>query len=109
MLKPDTHIERITVEVAYALPQAQTILAFTVSAGITALEAVIQSGIAQQYPDISLDHLVLGIFGKQVEPGTPLKAMDRVEIYRPLLANPKEARRQRAAAKNGKQTRLRER
>jgi len=46
--------------------------------------------------------LVLGIFGKKIAPTTLLKAMDRVEIYRPLLANPKEARRQRAAAKNGK-------
>ncbi|WP_019882035.1 MULTISPECIES: RnfH family protein [unclassified Methylophilus] len=99
---PNTQAEMMTVEVAYALPQTQTIIALTVSPGTTALEAVIQSGIAQQYPDISLDHLVLGIFGKKTEHGTILKAMDRVEIYRPLLANPKEARRLRAAAKNGK-------
>ncbi len=105
---PNTPTESIIVEVAYALPQSQSILTLTVNAGTTALEAVIQSGIAQQYPDISLDHLALGIFGKKVEAGTVLKAMDRVEIYRPLLANPKEARRQRAAAKNGKQTRLRD-
>ena len=105
---PNTPTESIIVEVAYALPQSQSILTLTVNAGTTALEAVIQSGIAQQYPDISLDYLALGIFGKKVESGTVLKAMDRVEIYRPLLANPKEARRQRAAAKNGKQTRLRD-
>jgi len=102
---PNTPTESITVEVAYALPQAQSILTLTVRTGTTALEAVIQSGIAQQYPDILLDHLALGIFGKKVEAGTVLKAMDRVEIYRPLLANPKEARRQRAAVKNGKQKR----
>lgn len=102
---PNNQTEKISVEVAYALSQTQSIITLTVSAGTTALEAVIQSGIAQQYPDISLDHLTLGIFGKKVEAGTVLKAMDRVEIYRPLLANPKEARRQRAAAKNGKQKR----
>jgi len=97
--------EMITVEVAYATPQAQSIISIRVNAGTTALQAAMQSGIAQQHPEISLDDLVLGVFGKKVTADTILKAMDRVEIYRPLLANPKEARRQRAAAKNGKQTR----
>jgi len=91
-----------TVEVAYALPQKQSIIALTVMAGTTAMEAVSQSGITQQYPEILQQPLVLGIFGKKIAPTTLLKAMDRVEIYRPLLANAKEARRQRAAAKNGK-------
>lgn len=92
----------IAVEVAYALPQSQSIIPLTVSQGTTAQEAVMQSGILLQYPDIAANQLVLGIFGKKAPPETVLQAMDRVEIYRPLLANPKEARRQRAAAKNGK-------
>jgi uncharacterized protein len=66
------------------------------------MEAVSQSDITQQYPEILQQPLVLGIFGKKIAPTTLLKAMDRVEIYRPLLANAKEARRQRATAKNGK-------
>ncbi|WP_029148735.1 RnfH family protein [Methylophilus sp. 5] len=102
---PTTQAEMMPIEIAYATPQAQSIIAMHVSAGTTAQQAVMQSGIALQYPEISLDQLVLGIFGKRIAAETILKAMDRVEIYRPLLANPKEARRQRAAAKNGKQSR----
>lgn len=94
--------DTITVEVAYALPQSQSIIPLTVSQGTTAQEAIMQSGILLQYPDIAANKLVLGIFGKKAAPETVLQARDRVEIYRPLLANPKEARRQRAAAKNGK-------
>lgn len=99
---PNTPAEMMTVEVAYALPQKQSLIALTVRAGTTAMEAVSQSGITQQYPEILQQPLVLGIFGKKIAPTMLLKAMDRVEIYRPLLANPKEARRQRAAVKNGK-------
>jgi uncharacterized protein len=99
---PNTPAEMMTVEVAYALPKKQSVIALTVSAGTTAMEAVSQSGITQQHPEILQQPLVLGIFGKKIAPTTLLKAMDRVEIYRPLLANPKEARRQRATAKNGK-------
>lgn len=94
--------EMIQVEVAYAVPQAQTLMTLSVTLGTTALQAVELSGIVQQHPEIATRPLVLGIFGKRVPATTTLKAMDRVEIYRPLLANPKEARRQRAATKNSK-------
>ncbi len=94
--------EMIQVEVAYAVPQAQTLMTLSVTLGTSALQAVELSGIVQQHPEIATRPLVLGIFGKRVPNATILKAMDRVEIYRPLLANPKEARRQRAASKNSK-------
>lgn len=95
-------LQTITVEVAYALPLTQTLLTLRVVAGTTALDAVRQSGITQRHPEIIADQAVLGIFGKQVPAQTILKQMDRVEIYRPLIADAKTARRQRAAAKNGK-------
>lgn len=92
--------ELIKVEVAYALPHVQSLITLDVRQGTTAMEAVVQSGLIEQY-QISIDGMMLGIFGKKVLAMQVLHAMDRVEIYRPLLANPKEARRQRAA-KNGK-------
>jgi putative ubiquitin-RnfH superfamily antitoxin RatB of RatAB toxin-antitoxin module len=91
-------LETITVEVAYALPQAQTIVPLKVKDGTTAIEAVQQSGILLTFPEISLKDCKIGIFGKITDANTILRAFDRVEIYRPLIANPKEARRLRAAA-----------
>ncbi len=89
--------EEISVEVAYALPQVQTLLTLTVPAGITAAEAVRRSGILEKHSEIDLSHAKLGIFGKHVKHDALLRDGDRVEIYRPLIADPKEVRRQRAA------------
>lgn len=97
-VKPDT----ITVEVAYALPHVQSLITLQVAQGTTALQAIWQSGILEKHQEISLATITLGIFGTKVSADRLLQAMDRVEIYRPLRANPKEARRQRIAAKNGK-------
>lgn len=99
---PQTQPEMIQVEVAYALPHVQSIIALEIRQGTTALDAILQSGILKKHPEISLPTIALGIFGKKVSADRILQAMDRVEIYRPLLTNPKEARRQRATAKNGK-------
>jgi uncharacterized protein len=90
--------ETIRVEVVYALPQVQTLLVVTVPAGTSAAEAVRLSGILDKHPEIDLPGARLGIFGKHVKPDTPLRERDRVEIYRPLVADPKEVRRRRAAA-----------
>lgn len=87
----------ILVEVAYALPQQQLIIELKVPEGTTTLQAVQLSGILQKFPDIDLERNKLGIFGKLVKPDTVLRERDRVEIYRPLIADPKEVRRQRAA------------
>lgn len=89
--------ELIPVEVAYALPERQLIVALEVTAGTTALEAVQQSGIEQEFPGLVVDAgTSLGIFGQAVPPQQALNPGDRVEIYRPLKADPKAARKARA-------------
>ena len=89
--------QKIHVEVAYALPDKQAIVPLDVVAGTTALEAVEQSGIAEQFEGLSLEGVKLGIFGKAVPATQVLLAGERVEIYRPLLIDPKEVRKARAA------------
>lgn len=90
-------VDRIKVEVAYALPQEQVIIPLDVAVGTTVQEAIERSGILQQFMDIDLKSNKVGVFGKLTKLDTVLKANDRVEIYRPLIADPKEVRRQRAA------------
>jgi len=94
----------ITVEVAYALPDRQRILSLQVATGTTALEAVKLSGITREFPEIEPDTADMGIFARNLDdkllPAPAdyvLKARDRIEIYRPLQADPKAARAQRAA------------
>jgi len=90
--------ETLAVEVAYALPDAQRIVALDVPVGTTALDAVKQSGIDQYFDDLQIsDDLTLGIFGKAIAVSHVLSAGERVEIYRPLKIDPKEVRKQRAA------------
>ena len=93
----------ITVEVAYALPEKQVLKELTVVEGVTALEAVKQSGILALFPEIDIDNATMGIFsqvlgtkGLEAPEAYVLKAKDRVEIYRALIADPKEVRRRRA-------------
>lgn len=86
---------RIRVEVAWALPDAQTLLALEVPAGTTAAGAVTLSGIRARHPEIPAD-APLGVFGRAVAGGSVLRDGDRVEIYRPLPADPKETRRRLA-------------
>lgn len=88
--------DRITVEVVYALPHEQTLLTQQVAAGTTVAGAVEASGILQKYPQIDLATSKLGIFGKLVKADAVLRDRDRIEIYRPLIADPKEVRRKRA-------------
>lgn len=87
----------ITVEVAYALPQKQAIVEVTVPEGSTVLDAARESGIAKQFEGVDLDNAKFGIFGKVSSPKQVLREGDRVEIYRPLIADPKEVRKARAA------------
>jgi putative ubiquitin-RnfH superfamily antitoxin RatB of RatAB toxin-antitoxin module len=89
--------ETLTVEVAYALPRRQLILALQVGPGTTAEQAIQSSGILGQFPDIDLRNSRVGIFGKPCKLTDVLHDGDRVEIYRPLIADPKEIRKQRAA------------
>lgn len=85
------------VEVAYALPKEQIIIPVKISEGATAEEAIKASGILAKFPDINLEENKIGIFGKLSKLDAALRDLDRVEIYRPLIADPKEVRRQRAA------------
>ncbi len=90
--------DRLQLEVAYARPERQLIVKLSLPAGTTAREAVLQSGIGSEFADIDLAQLKLGIFGKAVPAEHVLRDRDRVEIYRPLQADPKEVRRRRAEA-----------
>ena len=90
-------VESINVEVAYALPEKQVIRAVNVDAGTTIGAAIVQSGIMMDFPDLELEDADVGIFGKAARMTTVLSDGDRVEIYRPLIADPKEVRRKRAA------------
>ena len=85
------------IEVAYAKPYEQALLSLELAEGATAEAAILASGILQRFPEIDLQKNAVGIFGKLCKLEQPLRAGDRVEIYRPLLADPKEARRNRAA------------
>lgn len=97
----DNNRIELIVEIAYALPKEQVIIPIKVSSGITVEQAIKASGILAKYPEIDLMMNKVGIFGKLSKLDTPLRHLDRVEIYRPLLAAPKEVRRQRVAEGKG--------
>ncbi len=88
--------ETINIEVVYALPHKQTLLKQQVSAGTTVQDAIQASGILNKHPEIDIATSKLGIFGKLIKPDTVLREKDRIEIYRPLIADPKEVRKKRA-------------
>jgi len=87
--------EFINVAVCYALPQRQDLVELKLPAGSTAAQAIAASGLQQKHPDIDLDRFKVGVFGKLIKLDTALQDQDRVEIYRPLIADPKEVRRKR--------------
>ena len=86
----------IMIEVAYATPQSQKIIEIEVDKGTSVLEAARQSNIDQFFPEIDFDQSHLGVFGKIVPTDYQLVDGDRIEVYRALIADPKEIRRQRA-------------
>lgn len=89
------------VEVAYALPEKQRLIGLDVPEGTTMLEAARLSGIAEQFEGLELEKAPMGLFGKVVAnpAGQVLNAGERVEIYRPLKADPKLNRKKRAQEK----------
>lgn len=89
--------EHFQVEVAYALPDMQVILPVEVEEGATLRQAIERSGLLNRYPEIDLAVNKVGVFGRLAKLDETLRARDRVEIYRPLIADPKEVRKQRAA------------
>jgi len=86
----------IHVEVVYALPDQQPILSVTLPEGATVEDAIRRSGVLETFPTIDLAVNKLGIFSKLVKLDDKVRDRDRVEIYRPLIADPKEVRRKRA-------------
>lgn len=87
----------IRVEVAYARPDQQAVLPVELPAGATLEQAIIQSRILEQFPELDLKTAKVGVFGKLGKLSATLRNGDRVEIYRPLIADPKAVRKQRAA------------
>jgi putative ubiquitin-RnfH superfamily antitoxin RatB of RatAB toxin-antitoxin module len=88
--------DKINIEVVYATPDEQTLLRQQVSAGTTVAEGIRLSGVLDKHPEIDLAGNKLGIFGKLTKADAVLRDRDRIEIYRPLIADPKEVRRKRA-------------
>lgn len=93
--------ESFPIEVVYAKPDIQVLIPLEVEEGTTLRSAIERSGVLERFPEIDLEKAKFGIFGKLSKLDTLLRAKDRVEIYRPLIADPKEVRKQRAA--EGKQ------
>lgn len=89
--------ETLRIEVVYALPSKQQIASLTLPVGSTVRQAIEASGLLQKYPEIDLAKNKIGVFAKLTKPDALLRDQDRVEIYRPLIADPKEVRKQRAA------------
>lgn len=87
----------IRVEVAYARPEEQTIISVEIPEGATLEQAIVKSRIQERFPEIQIQIAKVGVFGRLGKLSTTLRAGDRVEIYRPLIADPKEVRKQRAA------------
>ena len=87
----------IDVEVAYATPEQQVLVALNMPTGATVEQAIQASGVLSRFPEIEATNLKVGIFGSVCKLDQSLKQADRVEIYRPLIHDPKEARRHRAA------------
>jgi len=87
----------MNIEVAYALENKQTLLTLSTDEGTSLKEAIELSGILNTYPQIDLSKDKVGIFGKITKLDTILREKDRVEIYRPLIADPKQVRKERAA------------
>lgn len=85
------------VEVVYALPRGEDCVVVTVPAGATLREVVVASGLLRRHPEIDLAKQKIGVYGKLRPADASAAEGDRIEIYRPLAADPKEARRRRAA------------
>lgn len=91
--------EKIQVEVAYARPDQQKIVAVTLLQGSTVMDAIKASQILAAFPEIDIESQGVGIFGRQRPVDHVIRDGDRIEIYRPLLADPRDARRERSKAR----------
>ncbi|MBV8622247.1 MAG: RnfH family protein [Herbaspirillum sp.] len=92
-------VPHLQVQICYAAPNLQILRDLEVAPGCTIQQAIIASGLAREQPDIDLSVCKVGIFGKVKPLETVLRDRDRIEIYRPLIADPKQSRRRRAIHK----------
>ncbi len=88
---------KLAVEVVYALPDEQTLLSIDVEEGATVKDVILRSSLLQEFPELDIDSLDVGLFGKATKMTQVVREKDRVEIYRPLIADPKEVRKRKAA------------
>lgn len=86
----------LEIEVAYALSHQQLLLRLKMPSGSTVREAIVQSGVLSKFPEIDLESVKVGIFSRPADLNAMLNSGDRVEIYRPLILSPTDARRLRA-------------
>lgn len=93
--------ENISIQVIYAVPGARDLLDLSLPAGSTLKQAVEASGLLGKH-GLNVETSKFGIYGKQAKPDVVLRERDRVEIYRPLIADPKEMRKARVAAKKAR-------
>ena len=96
----------VEIELVYALPERQELLSFRVPDTTTVCQVVRLSGIESLFPEVDFDRCLVGIFGQRIQ--NPEERIvspgDRVEIYRPLMVDPKESRRRRANVMKQKKT-----
>jgi len=95
-------VDEVRVEVAYAAPDRQVVKILTLPVGSRVEAAIRASGLLDEFPEIDLAVNRVGVFGERVELDTVVQDGERVEVYRPLLADPKQARQRRARAKTRK-------
>ena len=93
--------DSLSVEVVLALPARQVLLTVNVGEGASVANVIAESGFESRFPGMGITEMPVGIWGKRVSPDTTVRAGDRVELYRPLEVDPREARRQRARADKG--------
>ncbi|WP_057832175.1 RnfH family protein [Colwellia sp. TT2012] len=89
-------VDKVTIEVVYGVPHKQKILTLVLAMGTTVEQAIIESGIIDLFPDIDLKVNKVGVWNRAVKLADLINDLDRIEVYRPLLADPKDVRKRRA-------------
>ena len=89
-------VEQISVELVFATPQKQLLLVLEVDHGETVADVISHAAIGEQFPDMQISELAVGVWGKKVSRDYVVRDGDRIEVYRPLQIDPREARRKLA-------------
>jgi putative ubiquitin-RnfH superfamily antitoxin RatB of RatAB toxin-antitoxin module len=92
----DSSEAEIDIEVVYGVPQKQTLMSITIASGLTVEQAINESGMLTLFKEIDLSVNKVGIWNRAVKLSNEVSDLDRIEIYRPLIADPKEVRKRRA-------------